>query len=86
MKINPSGAINNPYQKTVKAQGAAQAAPQKTDKLEISKEAKDMLNSDKIDPARQAKVDALKHKVESGDYKVDAEETARKFYDFWTKQ
>ncbi|WP_185819870.1 flagellar biosynthesis anti-sigma factor FlgM [Salibacterium salarium] len=85
MNINSLGPVNNPYQKQADSQRSAQAEPpqQDQDKVEISNQAKQMHQGSEIEQSRQEKIDALKNKVESGEYKMDLQETAQKFTDFW---
>lgn len=86
VKINPFGPLNNnPYRKQMEKQESIQDIKQKRDKLEISQEAKVMQQASRIDEARQEKVKALKAKVEAGEYKVDPQAVANKFYEFWNK-
>lgn len=57
----------------------------KKDQVEISPEAKLMQQESKIVADRQEKMEALKEKVQNGEYKVNSQEVARKFYDFWNE-
>lgn len=88
MKINPLGPSGNPYQKRVDAQRTEQPGASKPskDKLEISHEAQQMKLGKDINELRQEKVNELKKRVETGEYKVDPKETARKFIQFWTNK
>lgn len=85
VNINPLGPVNNPYQKQAESQRHAKSETpqQEQDKLEISNQAKQMQQDNDIEQSRQEKIDALKAKVESGEYKMDSQETAQKFTDFW---
>lgn len=86
MKINPFNSVhNNPYRKQIEKQEKANDAQHKKDKLEISQVAKEMQESTKLEAARQEKVNELKQKIESGDYKVDPYAVAKKFYEYWSK-
>ncbi|MBP3950042.1 flagellar biosynthesis anti-sigma factor FlgM [Bacillus suaedae] len=86
MKINPYLSVQqNPYKKQVDKTEKAYDIKAKSDKLEISTEALKMQQVTQVDPARQAKVDALKQKIEAGEYKVDAQAVAAKFYDYWNE-
>lgn len=55
----------------------------KKDKIEISSEALVLQKGNSVEAARQEKVQQLQQKVQSGEYQVNAKETARKLYDFW---
>ncbi|WP_096202423.1 flagellar biosynthesis anti-sigma factor FlgM [Bacillus sp. FJAT-45350] len=86
MKINPLGPMNNnPYRKQIERQEAISEVKQKRDKVEISKTAQEMQQVTKAEVARQEKVEALKEKVQSGEYKVDPHAVAKKFYEFWNE-
>lgn len=85
MKINPYNNIQNIYKKQVdRAQPKAEVTKKK-DELQISTEAKLMQQESRITTERKEKVEALKEKVQNGEYKVNSEEVARKFYDFWNE-
>ncbi|MFV8826452.1 flagellar biosynthesis anti-sigma factor FlgM [Alkalihalobacterium sp. APHAB7] len=86
MKINPYQAIQNTtYRKQVEKQMATNETKMKKDQLQISKAAMELQQSTKIDAARQEKVNELKEKVQSGNYKVDAQAVANKLYDYWNQ-
>lgn len=85
MKINPYGNIQNIYKKQVEKAQPKEAVAKKKDQLEISTEAKLMQQETRITTERKEKVEALKQKVQNGEYKVNSEEVARKFYDFWNQ-
>lgn len=55
----------------------------KRDRLEISKIAKELQQSNKIDEERLEKINRLKEEIDAGTYKVDAKAVARKFYEYW---
>ena len=55
----------------------------KKDKLEISPEALELQKGDQLEIQRQERVNELKNKVQSGQYKVNPEEVAHKMYSFW---
>ena len=77
MKINP---LNNPNVNPYKRQQAKidQTNDQKTrtDKVEISSQAKEMQGNNRIQAERQDKINQLKIDIESGNYKVDSKKTA----------
>jgi negative regulator of flagellin synthesis FlgM len=87
MKINPYNSIQqNPYRKQIEKTEKMTNVQAKRDKLEISSEALSMQQGTKIEKERQAKVEELKKKIEAGEYKVDSQAVANKFYEFWNKK
>lgn len=84
MKINNFRPVNmNPYNKQIN-QTNKQESAKRSDKLEISAEALEMQQGgNQIEIERQQRVNELKNKVESGEYKINPEEVARKMYSFW---
>lgn len=87
MKINK---INlpavNPYKTNqVKAEQAEQKTKMKTDKLEISNEAKQLSEKSSFTIERNERVQQLKAQVESGNYKVDAEQLASNLVKYYKK-
>lgn len=86
MKINkPIGAsLINAYQKqNQKPTIDKSKASTKKDQVQISEQAKAMLESKTTDPARQERVKQLKSQVQSGEYKVDDHKVAENIYKFW---
>ena len=85
MKINPLGSSGvNPYNRQVHK--AAQTSNiQRSDKVEISKTAKEMQQLSQIPAERQARINELKSQVENGTYKLDARETAKSITDYYSK-
>lgn len=83
MKINPFSNIQNSYRKQFEKSQPGGEVTKKKDQLEISTEAKKMQQESKIVTDRKEKIEALKAKIENGEYKVNSEEVARKFYEFW---
>ncbi len=86
MKINPYSQIQNVYRKQVEKQQPKSDVSQKRDQLQISNEAKLMQQETRISTERKERVEALKAQVNAGEYKVNAEDVARKFYDFWNER
>jgi negative regulator of flagellin synthesis FlgM len=88
MKINPYGRIpSNPYQKQIKHSAEVQNVQStKRDKIEISTEALEMQKIDGASAVRKEKVEALKNQINSGNYQVNYEQVAEKFFDFWNKK
>ena len=83
MKINPMQSVNA-YRKQQEVNTAKQPdMTRKQDDVQISSEAKKMQQSSQLNLDRQEKIQQLKEKIENGTYEVNAQETARKFYDFW---
>lgn len=87
MKINK---INippvNPYRTNqLKAEQAKEQAKIKTDKLEISSEAKQLSETSPITTQRNERVQQLKAEIESGNYKVDAEKLASNLIKYYKK-
>lgn len=88
MKINgtnPVGAVN-PYKKSqdsLTAYGAGKTGKKK-DQVEISNEAKELLETQNPAAAERAreKVEALKKSVADGTYKIDARALAEKIFPF----
>lgn len=85
MKINPLGHIQNIYKKQVEKTQPRGEVSKKSDQLEISTEAKLMQQESKISAERSEKVEAIKAKVESGEYKVNTQDVAKKFYEYWNE-
>ena len=84
MKINGPNQTNfNPYKKQVQKQQEAQKANANQDKLEISQQAKQMQETNKAQEARSERVAEIKQQVQSGNYKVDAQQTAKNMMNFW---
>ena len=57
--------------------------PTSTDQIQISTEAMELQKGSRIETERQAKVDELINKNESGEYQVNPREVAKKMYEFW---
>ncbi|MCM3716130.1 flagellar biosynthesis anti-sigma factor FlgM [Alkalihalobacillus oceani] len=86
MKINPYQSVQqNPYRKQLEKQDKAAETKAKSDKLEISSEALEMQKGTAIEKERQTKVEDLKQKIEAGEYKVNPQAVANKFYQFWNE-
>lgn len=85
MKINPMHSVKA-YQKNQEVQELQkQDQVKKQDQVEISSEAKKMAKSSEISTDRMELVQEVKQQVNSGTYKVNHEEVAKKLYDFWNK-
>lgn len=86
MKIHGSNQANfNPYQKQIQKQAEYKKEINQKDQLEISSQAKQLQKNDKPNAKRAAYVQEIKNAVESGEYQVNHEKTAKKMTDFWLK-
>ncbi|HLS09734.1 flagellar biosynthesis anti-sigma factor FlgM [Lentibacillus sp.] len=87
MKIyGPDQSGFNPYKYQMQKQMDHSKAAGKKDQLEISSQAKEMLENKKVDSKRAAYVQQIKESVDKGDYRINHEKTAQKMIDFWSKQ
>lgn len=84
MRINPMNGVQNIYRRQLEKYEKTLETKLKRDKIEISTEAKQLQQTNQMEKARQEKINHIKEQIESGNYKVDAKEVARKFYEFWT--
>ncbi|WP_416147315.1 flagellar biosynthesis anti-sigma factor FlgM [Salipaludibacillus sp. HK11] len=85
MKINPMQSVQA-YNKLQESQDRQQKTQTKrADQVEISSEAKQMAKSKEISAERQERVNEVKTQIDQGTYKVNAQEVAKKFYEFWDK-
>lgn len=85
MKINQTQRINavNPYQKQGDLQAGAASRKRKTDEVQISAEAQEMLTSSRVNSAdRSQLIDNLKQSVSSGTYHVESGKIAEKLLPF----
>ncbi|WP_186580796.1 flagellar biosynthesis anti-sigma factor FlgM [Aquibacillus kalidii] len=88
MKIQgPNHSNFNPYQKQINKQAEIKSQlTKREDQLHISDKAKALQDIDKPSFVRQKKVAQIKQAVQSGEYTVDAKETAKKMLDFWNNK
>ncbi|WP_188454140.1 flagellar biosynthesis anti-sigma factor FlgM [Virgibacillus oceani] len=87
MKINGPNQTNfNPYKNNIQKQTDLKKDIAQQDQLQISKQAKKLQENVKPNAERAAYVQDIKKSVESGEYQVDPEKTAKKMIAFWTKQ
>lgn len=87
MKIHGPNQPNiNAYKNQIQQHPAKKPAINREDQLQISSEAKKLLESEQPNAQRAARVDKLKEEVESGTYKIDHNKLAEKLFDLWTKQ
>ncbi|WP_308636648.1 flagellar biosynthesis anti-sigma factor FlgM [Paenibacillus silvisoli] len=85
MKINQSHRINavNPYQKQNEQQTSEIGRKRKTDKVQISAEAQEMLSSSRVNNADRSKlIEDLKQSVSAGTYHVESGKIAEKLLPF----
>ena len=86
MKIDRSNQVNfNPYKQQIQKQMDMKKAENKSDELQISKEALKLQEKIKPNENREAYVQEIKQAVDNGEYKVDIEKTAQKMIEFWSK-
>ncbi|MCM3740230.1 flagellar biosynthesis anti-sigma factor FlgM [Oceanobacillus luteolus] len=86
MKINGPNHLNlNPYRQQMQKQMDVKKAENRSDELQISKEAFKLQGKDKPHEKRAAVVQEIKQQIATGEYKVDVEKTAQKMMDFWSK-
>lgn len=87
MKIQgPNSTSINPYKKQLQKQQQTQQKQTYKDQLNISKEAKQLQESNQLTKERAAYVQDIKKLVDSGQYEVKHEEVAQKMIDFWTRR
>ncbi|KYC64874.1 flagellar biosynthesis anti-sigma factor FlgM [Heyndrickxia coagulans] len=86
MKINPVNTSGiNPYQQQTKRDVQQTASStRKTDKVEISSEAKQLQKTSQFEQERSRKIEALKQQVQHGTYQPDAEKTAEGILKYFT--
>lgn len=88
LKINgyqPVQSYTNNYQAA--KPGEQQSSPAKTsDKVEISNAAKRLQGSQRLEEARQEKIEQIKSQIDAGTYHVSSTSIAEKMYNFWNKQ
>jgi negative regulator of flagellin synthesis FlgM len=88
MKINGTNSVGavNQYKKSLEAlaNSATGKTGKKKDQVEISSEAKELLESLNLSATEHSKekIDALKSSVSAGNYKVDARALAEKLFPF----
>lgn len=86
VKINGPHHTNfNPYKNQLKAQENIKKETTSKDQLEISKQAKQLQETEKPDPKRATYVQEIKKAYESGEYQVDLKQTVQKMINFWSK-
>ncbi|TQS74833.1 flagellar biosynthesis anti-sigma factor FlgM [Ornithinibacillus gellani] len=87
MKINgPNQTHFNPYNNQLQKHDRKVSQYKQQDQLEISSEAKELQESEKLHPKREAYLQQLKKDIQTGNYEINYEKTAQKMIDFWSKQ
>ncbi|MDN4606789.1 flagellar biosynthesis anti-sigma factor FlgM [Sporosarcina highlanderae] len=87
MKINKVNITPvNPYRTNqMKVEKAKENLQIKTDKIEISAEAKQLSETSPVTIERNERVQSLKAQIESGNYKVDPEKLAKNLLNYYQK-
>ncbi|KAF0996471.1 flagellar biosynthesis anti-sigma factor FlgM [Geobacillus sp. TFV-3] len=84
MKIHHIGPMSvNPYQRQLAKTERLAAGKASSDKVEISKEAKELQEAAGWEQARQAKLEELRQQIESGTYQVDLKAVATRMIDYY---
>jgi negative regulator of flagellin synthesis FlgM len=87
LRINGSNQPNfNPYKNILQKQAEVKREINKQDQIEISKEAKQLQDSERPNKKRAEYVQSIKDLVQSGEYKVEPEKTAKKMIEFWSNK
>jgi negative regulator of flagellin synthesis FlgM len=90
LKINryqPVQSYTNNYQtaKSEEQSSNTSSSLKTNDKVEISTAAKRLQGTQKLEEARQEKIEQIKAQVENGTYHVPSAKIAEKMYGFWNK-
>jgi negative regulator of flagellin synthesis FlgM len=86
MKINGPNHMNfNPYKQQMEKPAESKKGAERSDALEISKEALKLQENQQPNKQRAEVVQEIKQQVETGEYKVDIERTAQKMIHFWRR-
>ncbi|WP_156288307.1 flagellar biosynthesis anti-sigma factor FlgM [Oceanobacillus salinisoli] len=87
MKINgPNQTSFNPYKNVLQKQAELKKEVKKQDQVEISSAAKQLQESEKPNEKRAEYVQSIKNLVDSGEYQVNPEKTAKKMIEFWSNK
>lgn len=87
MKINGPNQTNfNAYKNQIQQHLDMKKSAKPQDQLQISSQAKQLQENTKVNAKREAYVQEIKNRVESGEYAINFEKTAQKMIDFWSKQ
>lgn len=74
------------YQKQAEKQQPTKQTVAKEDKLEISKEAKQLQKANGTEQDRHEKIQNIKQQIENGTYTIDPNEIAKSIIHFFRKQ
>lgn len=84
MRINGPNHTNfNPYKQVTQNQKDPKKVVATEDNLQISSEAKKLLESQQPDVERNQRIEKLKLDIEHGEYKVNPSKTAKKLMEFY---
>jgi len=85
LKIHGPNQTNiNPYKHQAHKLDKIKNEVEREDRIEISNQAKHLQQKNKATIKREKQVDEIKQAVQSGDYKINYEKTAKKMIDFWS--
>src|SRR5690625_3400561 len=86
MKIQGPNPFINAYRNQQQQKQIVKKNEQQKDQLDISAKAKQLQSQDVSSVERFKRVTEIKQLVQSGEYKIDYQQTAQKMIDFWTNQ
>lgn len=87
MKIQGSNPLINAYKNQFHHQKEVKKNQMQSDRLDISLEAKELHGKDGEHNMERVKyVEQIKDRVQSGEYKIDYERTAKKMIAFWSNR
>ncbi|MFS0674200.1 flagellar biosynthesis anti-sigma factor FlgM [Ornithinibacillus sp. 179-J 7C1 HS] len=87
MKINGPNQTNfNPYKNQIQKQMDLKKAVKQQDQLQISSQAMQLQENTKVNAQRDAYVQEIKNRVESGEYEINHDIVAKKMINFWSNQ
>lgn len=81
----PNSTNFNPYKRQIHNEQQQRKQSYK-DELNISKEAKQLQETNEAEKARSSRVQEIKKLVDSGEYEVNHEQVAKKMIDFWSNR
>lgn len=85
MKIHGPNQTNfNPYKTQAQKLDKIKNEISREDRLEISNQAKHLQEKNKATVLREEHVQEIKQAVQSGEYKINYEKTAKNMIDFWS--
>jgi len=87
MKIQGSNPLFNSYNKQLQQKDTIKKKTSPSDRIDISKEALKLQDDKKLKNSERAKkVEVIKEKVETNQYKIDFDATASKMMKVWSNQ